>query len=254
MYYGLYLSAAGLQVQQAKQSVIANNLANAQTHGFKRDLVAAQSRLNPSYEDPKLFPYRMPVTKDQGGGVLAINGGIDLSQSIFDSSASPTAVALQGPGFFTVQGEKGQKLLTRDGNFVLNNDGSLVTATSGKAVLDNNGQAIKLNPDLPIKIDGKGRITQANVVTAQLGLNDVSNPRRLRKIGGNMLTVDKASALTEVSPETQVLQSRLEASGVDPVTEMVNMMEGQRAFEANARLIGYQDTTMSQLNTIGRVA
>jgi flagellar basal body rod protein FlgG len=254
MNYGLYLSAAGMQAQQARQTVISNNLANAQTTGFKRDLAVMRSRLNAGYEDATMFPYRAPVTRDQGGGVFAVNGGIDLSQSALKDSSSATDVALDGRGFFMVAGENGQKLLTRDGNFLLNNEGTLVTVADGREVLSADGQPIKLNPDLPVKIDGKGRISQGNVTAAQLGLTNVADSRRLRKIGGNLLTVDSPDALSDLPADTRVCQSKLETSGVEPVVEMVNMMEGQRAFEANARMISFQDTTLSQLNTIGRVA
>jgi flagellar basal body rod protein FlgG len=254
MNYGLYLSASGLRAQQDRYLVTANNLANANTTGFKRDLTVMRARLNAVHEDPKMFPYRMPVTQDQGGGLFAVSGGIDLSQGELQTTDNPTDLALEGHGFFTVQGNNGQKLLTRDGKFVRDQNGSLVRATDSKPVLDNNGQPIKLNPDLPIAIDGRGRILQGNQVTAQLGLTDVSNPGRLRKTGDNLLTVDDPAALKDLPQDSQVLQGKTEASGVNSIMEMVNLMEGQRAFEANARMITFQDSTMSQLNTVGRVA
>ena len=82
----------------------------------------------------------------------------------------------------------------------------------------------------------------------------MSDSRRLIKIGNNLLTVDKADALTPVSPNTEVRQGHLEQSGVNPIVELTSMMEGQRAFEANAKMITYQDTTLSELNTVGKVA
>ena len=112
MIYGLYLSAAGLQAQQARTEVISNNIANAGTTGFKRDLAVMRSRANAVDEDPKMAGYRMPVFDQQGGGVFPVNGGIDLSPSSLDKTGNATDVALTGSGFFTVQGDKpGQKLL-----------------------------------------------------------------------------------------------------------------------------------------------
>jgi flagellar basal body rod protein FlgG len=89
---------------------------------------------------------------------------------------------------------------------------------------------------------------------AKLGLADVNDPRRLVKVGGNVMTVDSPDALTAVSDKTVVRQGQVEESGVDPMVEMVAMLEGQRAFDANAKMITYQDTTLQQVNTIGRVA
>jgi len=255
MNTGLYISTAGLKAQETRQAVIANNIANAKTTGFKRDLMVMQSRLNASMEDPKMFPYRLPVMQNQGGGVYAVGSGIDLTQSNFETSGSATDVALNGPGFFTLAGENGQKLLTRDGRFVMDQDGGLVTAVGKHPVLDNTGKPIVLNIKVPVDISPDGQITQgADDQGVKLGLSDVADSRHLLKLGGNVMAVDKPEAISAASADTRVLQYQLEASGVDPMVEIVNMMEGQRAFDANARMITYQDQTLSQLNTIGRVA
>ena len=255
MNLGLYISAAGMKAQQLQQAVISNNLANAKTVGFKRDLVLMQSRLNAGEEDPRMFPYRVPELRNQGGGVVAVGNGVDLTQGNLDDSSSPTDVALNGAGFFTVAGENGQKLLTRDGRFIMTGDGNLVTATGKLAVLDAGGQPIVLNAKLPVDIGTDGRISQGSAVTAvKLGLTDVSDPREIVKLGGNVMSVVHGESLTPASSETRVLQYKLEASGVEPMVEIINMLEGQRAFDANARMISYQDTMMSQLSAVGRVA
>lgn len=255
MNLGLYISAAGMAAQQLQQSVISNNLANARTAGFKRDLVLMQSRLNAGEEDPHMFPYRVPELAQQGGGVMALGNGVDLTQGNFEESSSQTDMALDGPGFFTVAGENGQKLLTRCGRFVQAQDGTLVTAVGRHAVLDVDGQPIVLNPKLPVEVEINGQITQGDGGSpARLGIVDVKDPRQIIKLGGNVMTVATPQALTDASPSTKVLQSRLEASGVEPMVEIVNMMEGQRAFDANARMISYQDSTLSQLNQVGRIA
>lgn len=256
MIYGLYLSAAGLQAQQARQNVLSNNLANAQTAGFKRDLATMRSRLNAVDEDPRMAQYRLPVVEDQGGGVFVTGGGIDLTPASLEKTGNATDLALDGRGFFTVSGDRpGEKLLTRDGRFLINSDGTLVTATGGRKVLNADGEAITLKPSLPVTVTTKGRITQGDAGEGvQLGLVDVADARRLRKVGSNVLTVDRVGAISEMPAGTSVRQHTLENSGVEPVAEMVQMMEGQRAFEANARLITYQDQTLQQLNMIGRVA
>jgi flagellar basal-body rod protein FlgF len=253
MNYGLYISAAGMQAQMAKQDVITNNIANSQTAGFKRDLVMMQARRNAAYEDPKMFPYRLPVVKNQGGGVYALGDGIDLTQSTFEETSNATDVALNGKGFFTVAGDNGEKLLTRDGRFMIAQDGKLLTTSGNRAVLDMDGQPITLDPNLPVEIANDGLISQNGQGSSiKLGLTDVSDQRQLVKLGGNVMRVH--GELVPAAAGTKILQYKLEHSGVEPMVEIVNMLEGQRAFEANARMLTYQDTTLSQLNTVGRVA
>jgi len=255
MLYGLYLSAAGMQAQEYRQNVTANNLANAQTTGFKRDLAMVQSRLEATHEDPGMLQYRVPVLSQQGGGVLAMPTMMDMSQGMLLATHSPTDVALKGSGFFTLQGDKtGEPFLTRDGHFAIDSEGTLVASATSRAVLGADGNPIKLaNPSLPISIDDRGQLQQAGATVATLGLTDVKDPDALKKIGGNLFSVD-AEAMTPADPATQVKQQFLESSGVDPVVEMTNMMQNQRAYEANAKMITYQDTTLQLINTVGRIA
>jgi flagellar basal-body rod protein FlgG len=256
MNYGLYLSAAGLRAQDVKQSVIANNLANANTTGFKRDLVLMQTRANAVVEDPRMAGYRVPVVCNQGGGVNPVGGGIDLSQGLFKATQSNTDLALDGKGFFTVRGADNQKLLTRDGSFIINNDGNLATASGGHLVLDESGQPIALTPGLPIHVSSKGEVMQSDSLSSgvKLGIVDVTDAKQLIKQGGNLMTVRDSVSLAPIPAETVVLQGHLEESGVDPTVEMVNMLAGMRVFEANAKMISYADTSMAQLNNVGRVA
>lgn len=256
MLSGLYLSAAGLQAQEVRQAVIANNLANAQTTGFKRDLALMQSRLQAPEEDVRMMKYLVPSLRNQGGGVNAVGCGVDLRQAPLMETRNQTDVALEGRGFLTVKGDKeGEKNLTRDGRMLINTDGMLVTATGGRPVLSADGQPIVLNPQLPVTISSDGTISQGEDGSGvKLGLADVKDQKGLVKVGENLMKVSKPEELTEVPAETQVRQFHVEESGVDPVVEMVNMMEGQRAFEANAKMISYQDTTLQELNTVGKVA
>jgi len=248
MLYGLYLSAAGLQVQERRQDMIANNLANAMTNGFKRDLAIVQSRANPM-ED---MPYRVPVLEDQGGGVMLGGGGLDMTQGQFEKTGKPWDFALNGSGFFALSGRNasgnsenasgnGEIVLTRDGRFVPNEQGVLVHVGSGRAVLGEDGQAVVVGPGM-------------EAADVRLKVVDVNDPRQLIKMGKNLLTVSDASALKPAAESTQVLRGSLEMSGVNPLVELVNMMSGYRVFEANAKMISLQDMTLQALNSVGRVA
>jgi flagellar basal-body rod protein FlgF len=253
MNYGLYLSASGARAQMQRLDVIANNLANTHTTGFKRDLINMLARRNAALEDPRMAAYRVPALQNQGGGVLPIGGGMDLTPGSLENSSNPTDVALDGKGFFTVAGDNGEKLLTRDGRFLLDREGRLVTAVGNRAVLDSTGQPITLTAGLPISIASDGQISQGGGESGvKLGLVNVADSRQLIKLGGNVMRAQ--GEVTEVPADTQVRQYKLESSGVEEMAELINLMEGQRAFEANARMMTYQDQTMGQLATVGRVA
>jgi len=241
--------------------MIANNMANALTNGFKRDLAIVQSRNNAAHEDPAMIPYKIPVLDDQGGGVFLQGGGVDLTQGSLKTTNNLNDLALDGRGFFALKGDNDQTVLTRDGSFTVNDQGTLVHAASGRAVLGEDGQPITLDPTLDmIKVDKRGQLTQyggaggGGDATTQLKLLDVKDPRQLVKMGRNLLTVNDPSVLTPMKETTQVLQGNLEMSGVDPIVEMVNMMSGQRIFDANAKMISLQDTTLQSTNGIGRIA
>ncbi len=259
MLVGLYMSAAGLQAQEYRQTITANNLANSQTTGFKRDLAMVQARQNAFREDPSMASYRFPAPPallNQGGGVSVLPSIMEMSQGMLQQTGNKTDLALEGQGFFTIQGATaGQQQLTRDGRFLINNDGTLVTANTGRPVLDASGQKITLNPQLPVFVSSNGQITQTTDGSAgvQLGIVELTDPSKLQKLGGNALAATDPAALTPAK-STIVRQGSLEASSVDPITEMINMMEGQRVFEANAKMISMQDQTLTELNTIGRVA
>jgi flagellar basal-body rod protein FlgF len=253
MLYGLYLSTAGMQAEDYRQSVFTNNLANSRTPGFKRDLAAIMARQDAAYEDPQMAGFRVPVLSQQGGGVFAAPTRMDLSQGVLEPSSNKLDVALKGPGFFMVKGDGNQTMLTRDGRFLLNKDNQLSTQ-DGQQVLDDSGSPITLNPNASITILADGQITQDGTKVAELGLRNVADPLALQKIGSNLLAVRGGGTLEPVNADTAVKQGYTEASGVDPIVEMVNMMEGQRAFEANARMITFQDQTLQQINAMGRLA
>lgn len=257
MLTGLYVSAAGLQAQEYRQSVTTNNLANAQTTGFKRDLALVQARANAALEDPAMAQYRWPagMLAKMNGGVYAAPTFTDLSQGNLTHTDQPTDVALQGPGFFLVQGDKpSERFLTRDGKFLVRSDGQLVMAGNGKSVLNADGEPIKLNSNYPFEIDEKGEIRQGGNIVSQLAVMTVQNPGDVQKVGANLLSLTNGARATPATTATSVHQNYLEQSGVDPITEMTTMMETTRMFEANAKMIQYQDSTLQSLNTVGKIA
>jgi len=106
---------------------------------------------------------------------------------------------------------------------------------------------------VPMTVGTRGQITQGTSQVGQLGLKMPAKATDLQKVGGNVLAVREGGTLDDAPVDTEVRQYATESSGTDPMIEMVNMMEGQRVFEANAKMITYQDSMMAQLNTIGRI-
>ncbi len=251
MIYGMYLSASGIVANSYRQDVISNNLANAETNGFKRDLATFYARPTEAQATGR-FDRSNPLLDKIGGGILAMPTLIDSEQGDLEETGNNLDVAVQGRGFFTVSDGKGTKL-TRDGRFMTNADGMLILSTArGQQVLDDAGQPIKIDPTQPVSIAENGTIGQQGKIVAKLGLVDAKNPRDLMKVGGQFMTLPDMKA---VVPSQATLRSEfVERANVDPATELTQLMETQRQLEANANMIRYQDQMLDKLvNQVGRI-
>ena len=164
MPYGLYISAEGAQAQTRRLDIIANNIANVDTVGFKRDLAVMQSRYSEAVERGLASP-GAAATTDIGGGVQFRQSVTDFSPGPLRKTDNPTDVALQGDGFFVVR--KGQEqLLTRAGNFRLTSSGELVTQ-QGYPVLGEDGSPITVDPTAGNwNVDASGNINQSGTQQA----------------------------------------------------------------------------------------
>jgi len=253
MIYGLWQSAAGLQAQEYRQAIIANNLANAETPGFKADRIAFQERLNAASARSDLSA-RHPALEAMTGGVFETPVYTDFSQGGLIPSNSSLDVAVDGSGFLTVQSRDGLRY-TRDGRLMVDSTGRLVHAATGDAVLGADGQPIVLEPGStePIHIDETGQVRQGRQGAGQLALVDFADHQQLQKVGGNVYAADAGAQRVEA--HGLIKQSAYEASGVEPITTLVEMIETTRAYEANARLISLQDESLGRaVSELGRVA
>ncbi len=242
MPYGLYLSAAGAEVQRQRLNVLSNNLANVNTTGFKRELAVLQSRAAEAIEQGTAHPGSGDLN-DLGGGVEMPATLTDFSQGLMQQTSNATDLAIDGEGFFVVQGEQ-EPMLTRAGDFTLDATGRLVTQ-GGQPVLSEEGGPILVDPRVPIEISPLGVVRQ-NDLAIPLAVVKPHSPADLVKMGENQFR-----ALAEVAPvplaERNVRQFTLERSTVRPTIEMVNLIETSRAYETNIRMIQHQDEMSSQL-------
>ena len=243
MIYGLYQSAAGMMVNEYRQNVLANNLANAETAGFKRD-VATFAERTPASEAGVREGSGADLMELLSGGVWLSKTDTDFSESSFIHTDKPLDVALAGPGFLRVS-SNGNEYLTRDGRMNMDANGWLRSATDGASVLGSAGQPIRLNPrGGEISIDENGAISQGGQRTAQLGITDVEDYDVLRKAGAERFSFEGAK-LTP-SPAT-VTSGAMESSGVTPVRELVTMIEASRAYQLNAQMVSMQDQSAGRL-------
>lgn len=245
MIPGLYLSAQGAQIQQLRQEAISNNLANASTASFKRDMIRAQSHL--SYDAAKGGASRLPHNQnDLPGGVTPFDVATDFSQGQLVDSKNQFDVAFAGKGFLQVLDGK-RNLLTRDGQLAISPDGTLVTRDHGYPLQspNNGGPITGLDPALPITVEADGLIRQGGGEVGRLAMIEPADYQMVQKVGLNLYS--NASKVVPAPAETELKQGLTEQSGVKPVSELTELIEASRAFEANVNLIKHQDDALGRL-------
>lgn len=260
MIKAMYTAASGMQAQQTEVDVIAHNLANVNTNGYKR------SQTN--FEDLLYLQLRAPGTPAGGQGSsmsgLEVGSGsrlVSTSKIFTPGTLAQTGrsldVTINGDGFFELQGLEGERLFTRDGSFALDRDGTLV---------DHNGH--KLEPEITIPTDAEavsigptGRVT-ITVDGEQRSIGDITlvkfvNPAGLASEGGNIYAAtensgDPQTVIPGQEGSGELRQGWLERSNVDVATELISLIMAQRAYEVNSRAISSSDEMLSTANNITR--
>lgn len=249
MLYGLYQSAVGADLQSMRMDTVANNIANAGTASFKRDLAIFAVRQQQAELDGQLHEVP-PELREHPGAALIAETVTDFTQGPLQSTGAAFDVAVMGTGFLRVSDGQ-QEFLTRRGSLTLNADAELVQADTGYHVLDPRGKPIEIPPGMDVQIDEAGVIMAVDPVTrtAQIvGEMDLVQPHDTRTLIKRGESLYEASAgYTDADPQTRIRQGYLEQSGVQPIHEMLAMIETSRAFEANMNLIQYQDQTLGHL-------
>lgn len=252
----IYPVLSGALAQEKRLEVITNNLANVTTSGFKKD-VAVFEGLTPLLTDAAgtdVQPVSHLLGSDSTFGRLK-KVSTDFSAGAIQMTGEPLDLAVQGEGFFAVQSPEGVRY-TRNGHFTLDAEGQIVTS-SGFPVLGSGGP-ITLPPGT-VSIDSNGRVSvrglEAGAIVTEievLPVYTVSNPDQLRKVGGSLFEVISGTAVPLL--EGRVLQGALEGSNVNPVEEMVAMIEVMRLYEAAQKAIQTADDIAGKAaNEIGRL-
>ncbi len=258
MNYGLHLSASGVLTNMYRQDVFANNLANVSTVGFKRDLASISQRDPEVAESGQPFKYHNQLLDQLGGGVFAGPQKTDFSPGPIEQTNRPLDAALTSKDTFFAVAEKDANgnesvRLTRDGRFFVSGEGYLVNA-NGARVLNEADQSIQVDPDQPVTIDAAGRLMQAGESTGQVQVAQVADTSQLIKQGQNLFRFKGADPRIEGERTGRVRPNALESSAIDPIKELLAMIEASGAVESNANMIKYHDQMMDNaVNRLGRI-
>lgn len=257
MVKGLYAAYTGMINQQRRMDVVTNNFANSATIGFKKEGATSQA-----FETMLAYKLKDRSTPGHAQRIGTANLGVkigenytDWSQGAFEVTDNPYDLALSGNGFFAIEftnkaGEVSTKY-TRDGAFTLDVSGDLVTA-DGDYVLDTNGRHIRLDPLSTASIAVDGTITQNGRVIATIQVADFEDYDYLEHYGENYYQpVDGARFQNSGA---FIHSGYLEASNVETVSEMVDLINISRDYESNQKVITTIDSTLEiAANQLGKI-
>ena len=252
MIRGLYKAAQGMLYEQMRLDVIANNLANADSIGYKKGRIGFNLALPTNYVPPQRIILASKPLQNAGEMPLMMltRYDVDLSEGSLKQTGNPLDFAINGEGYFSIQTPNGVRY-TRDGRFSIDANGYLVTR-NGYKVLGQNGP-INLGVGSQIQVSRDGTVRVNGRVVDKLLIVDFPPTRGgggLSKEGSGLLVAP--SNLQPLPPNVEVLQGYLEGSNVDIVKEMVQMIEALRNYESYQRTIQAIDSTVQQLNEFAK--
>ncbi|SHH19515.1 flagellar basal-body rod protein FlgG [Ferrimonas marina] len=260
MQSALWISKTGLSAQDTKMTTIANNLANVNTTGFKRDRV----NFNDLFYQTHRQPGAMADQQNELPSGLQLGTGVNVAgtQKVFSvgelvTTDQPLDMAILGNGFFQVEQANGDFAYTRDGQFYRNADGLMVTSEGMPMV-----PAIEIPEEALTVTIGTDGIVSAQMAgdaepqeLGQITLVNFTNPAGLEAMGNNLYreTAGSGAALEGIPGDAAlgtIRQGVLEGSNVNVVEEMVEMISTQRAYEMNAKVVSSSDDMLKYLNQV----
>jgi flagellar basal-body rod protein FlgG len=263
MSEALWIAKTGLDAQQTRMAVISNNLANANTTGFKKGRAVFEDLIYQTVRQPGAQASQdtqLPSGLMLGTGVRVVATEKLYTQGNLVQTENALDVAIQGRGFFQVLLPDGSQAYTREGAFQVSRDGQLVTAGGYEVqpgiTIPDNAQSVSIGEDGTVSVVVPGGAGALEIGAIQLA--DFVNPGGLQAVGRNLLTETAASGAPQVgSPGLtglgSLIQGALESSNVNTVEELVNMIETQRAYEINSKAIATADQMLQYANNnLGR--
>jgi len=254
----LWIAKTGLEAQQTRMSVISNNLANVNTMGFKRDRAVFEDLLYQNVRQPGAVTSNnsdAPTGMMIGTGTRIVSTEKLHTQGNMVTTENALDVAIDGKGFFQVMRPDNTLGYTRDGSFKLSSQGQLVSANGyllqPEISVPADAQSITIGADGSVSVMQYGQIVPTTIGNVQIAT--FVNPAGLQAAGENMYLETGASGAAQLMTPTQtgagrLVQGALEASNVNVVEEMVNMIETQRAYEVNSKAISAADQMLKFVN------
>ena len=236
-------AASGLQSRMEALDLVANNLANTTTGGFKldREFYSLFTAADSEGDDAST---KLPLIQKQW---------TDFSQGVLTPTGNALDLALSGKGFFAVNGPSGP-LYTRNGSFQLSPTGQLTTS-EGYAVLDTNGQPIQTQSQDPIEVGEDGSVTQSGQALGQLQIADFADRSMLQKLGNSYFMPSDPKAVSIPAAEATVKQGKTENSNVAPAESAVRLVGLMRQFEMLQKAITItSDMNKQALTEVARVS
>ena len=259
----LHTAATGMAAQELNVQVIANNIANLRTTGFKKQTAAFQDLI---YEHVRRVGAQasdqgtiLPVGIDLGGGVKTVGTPRSMTQGTLSQTGNDLDLAITGEGFFKIQMPDGTFQYTRDGTFQMDNQGRIVTAQGNPVqptiTIPQNSSGLTVNSQGQVSVTLPGSTT-SNII-GQLQLTRFINKAGLQPVGSNQYTDTPSSGapqdgVANADSFGSITQGSLEQANVDVVSEMSDLIAAQRAYEMNAKVISAADQMMQSTTALFR--
>lgn len=265
MVKGLYTAYTGMVQEQKRMDVLANNLANATTTGYKKE-----GYTNESFSQKLAIRIKDTSTAAPATGIGHLTLGVkvgenytDWGQGSLQLTEKDSDIAIAGDGFFAIEftnkdGEKSIKY-TKDGAFSVDRDGYFRTSDGDYllnkqgALNSTQGAYVQIDPSIDYQIDSRGFIYQNNQVVGQLGVVNIDNYDYIAKYGENLYDLIPGGNI--IDSDAEIIQGALEASNINVVDEMVDLIAISRAYETGQKMIQTIDNTLDKaVNNVGRTS
>lgn len=254
---GVFGALSGAKVQARHLEIIANNLANVNTTGFKSDnlrfaevIVRAQPKDYGYVLESEYPPMQANLSGQPASMVKILSQDIDFSSGSMKSTGSDLDVAFEGRGFFKVE-KDGENFYSRDGRFSMGSDGSLLHSSGGR-VLDEDGSPISISDGGSLQINSEGVIYQNKARVAKLGAVSLPETGSIKKAGYTLFSYNSQNNPPVELGNARMIQGSLEGSNVNAVSEMTKMIRVNRHFEhMNQAVKAYRDLDRRSIEDVG---
>src|SRR6201995_672353 len=259
----LQTAATGMAAQELSVQVIANNIANMQTTGYKKQTAAFQDliyqhvrRIGAQSSDQSTI---LPIGIDIGGGVKTVGTPRSMTQGTLSQTGNDLDLAITNTGFFKIQMPDGTYQYTRDGTFQMDNQGRVVTAQGNPVqptiTIPNNASGITVNAQGQVSVTLPGSTTSQ--IIGQIQLTRFINKAGLQPVGNNQFTDTPSSGapqdgVANTDSFGSITQGSLEQANVDVVSEMSDLIAAQPAYEMNAKVISAADQMLQSTTALFR--